>query len=438
MNFLQLLILYVFYVFIFSLQLFAGELMFSAKFVRRDKFALRVVLSLLGFFGFSILPFCIQIWIGNTIYGMILIYLLLFAGTLFAGVVCYKEPIWNILFCACAGYTIQNFTSKIFSLLLLSNVIMKILMSNIWMFMLLEILFFCAIYVGLYFAFAKRARNYASKEKGNWRVILFSATTLLVTIGLSAFADVYARESLPLNIAAKLFSIVCCLFILFFYSGMLERSRLQQELEIVQSFRHKEESQFELLKENVEIINLKCHDLKYQIKALRKQEGDIQKESLKDIESAIAIYDLTAKTGNETLDIILTEKSLYCEKNNIRFSCMADGKSSGFVAPVDLYSLLGNAIENAIEAVMQLDDSDLRVISLIMKEEKGFLIIRMDNYFKGNLQFENGLPQTTKNDKNYHGFGMKSMKIVIDKYGGHLSSNCYDEVFRLHIMLPLP
>ena len=56
------------------------------------------------------------------------------------------------------------------------------------------------------------------------------------------------------------------------------------------------------------------------------------------------------RTGNEILDTILTEKSLICENSGIHINCVADGSLLAFMNPVDLYTLFGNALDNAIEA----------------------------------------------------------------------------------------
>lgn len=63
-----------------------------------------------------------------------------------------------------------------------------------------------------------------------------------------------------------------------------------------------------------------------------------------------------ARTGNETLDIVLTDKLLYCEKNNVTITCIADGKSLSFMSEEDIYSLFGNALDNAVLAVEQLPE----------------------------------------------------------------------------------
>ena len=75
----------------------------------------------------------------------------------------------------------------------------------------------------------------------------------------------------------------------------------------------------------------------------------IEKE-LKDVENAVLIYDSIAKTGNDALDTIITEKSLYCEKHNIKLTYLADVSGLSVMSDVELYSLFGNAMETPSRA----------------------------------------------------------------------------------------
>ena len=83
---------------------------------------------------------------------------------------------------------------------------------------------------------------------------------------------------------------------------------------------------------------------------------DVREKYLKELEQSVQIYDAMVKTGNEALDTLLTEKSLYCEAHGIKISCVVDGKSLAFLDPVDLYAILGNALDNAVEGVSGFSD----------------------------------------------------------------------------------
>ena len=164
----------------------------------------------------------------------------------------------------------------------------------------------------------------------------------------------------------------------------------------------------------------------------------MDKDALKDIENAIGIYDSVIHTDNEALNVILTEKSMLCEKDEISLTCMIESGNVDFMAPSDIYSLFGNALDNAIEAVCKIESPDYRNISVNVKRKGNFLAFHIENYFKGDLVLDNGIPRTIKSDKNSHGFGMKSMKMIAEKYKGNLAVEIEQNVFHLTIIIPIP
>lgn len=74
----------------------------------------------------------------------------------------------------------------------------------------------------------------------------------------------------------------------------------------------------------------------------------------------------------------------------------------------------GNALDNAIEAVSRLEDPQQRVISVKAIYQKKILVIQFQNYYQGDLEFRNGIPRTTKQNKQDHGYGMKSIRYTVE------------------------
>jgi len=104
----------------------------------------------------------------------------------------------------------------------------------------------------------------------------------------------------------------------------------------------------------------------------------------------------------------------------------------------DIYSLFGNILDNAIDAVSRIDDPEKRMISLTVSDRNGLLLIEEENFCHSPLVFEDGLPITTKSNRDYHGFGMQSIRLLTEKYKGSLKVKQDEGVFRLSIMLPIP
>ena len=72
-----------------------------------------------------------------------------------------------------------------------------------------------------------------------------------------------------------------------------------------------------------------------------------------------------------------------------------------------------------------------------MAAQKGFIMIRFENYFEGELDYDNELPETTKSDSQNHGFGLKSIRYSVQKYGGAVRISNNDNWFQLQILIPL-
>ncbi|MBQ8597132.1 MAG: sensor histidine kinase [Lachnospiraceae bacterium] len=226
--------------------------------------------------------------------------------------------------------------------------------------------------------------------------------------------------------------------LLYLQNELFKKSAMRQELEVMNLLWKKEQEQYRLSKENIALINQKCHDLKHQIHAIRSADKEEMDKYLEEMEGSIRIYEAIVKTGNEVLDTILTEKSLYCKEKGITVSCVADGSQMDFIHTVDLYAILGNALDNAIEAVEKFKHEEKRQIDVLIYRQQHFLVMNIVNPMKESLIYEEELPVTTKGDKRYHGFGLRSMKYLIKKYDGYLNISEADGCFSLKILIPMP
>lgn len=229
------------------------------------------------------------------------------------------------------------------------------------------------------------------------------------------------------------------LTLLYLQHEMFKKSALRQEIALFNQLHAQQKAQYTLAKENIELINRKCHDLKHQMKAIRMMSGnEAQEKYLKEVEGAIRIYGSIVTTGNEVLDTVLTEKSLYCEAHSIQAHCVADGHLLDFMDPVDLYTIFGNVMDNAIEGVKDLKQKEKRFIDVLVYRENQLLAIQVTNPIEKNLDFdEEGLPRTTKEQNGYHGFGLRSIRHTVSKYGGFLSVSVENDCFCLRILLPM-
>lgn len=299
-----------------------------------------------------------------------------------------------------------------------------------------EWILFFSLRVGVYLllAFIFRPKEKLAEDKRVRRnIMLVSLGTVAIVNVLVCIARVYESESMALNIVIKIFSIAFGFVVLIICAGLLSGSEKERQLNILNQLMKQEKTQFETVKANMDAINMRCHDLKHMIDKL---EGKLTGDETAALREAIRFYDANINTGNEVLDVVLSEKAILCEKNGIHFSCMASGKQFSFLTAAQTYSLFGNIIDNAIEALQYVDDPELKVISLICSEQDGCPVIEESNYYAGELIFADGIPTTRKQDAARHGFGVRSMRYIVEQHGGSLELNAVNNMFFLEIRFP--
>lgn len=271
-------------------------------------------------------------------------------------------------------------------------------------------------------------------------------TVLLITAAVFAVSNLsYIDKDSPFSsqFAAEMFIIrtlvdLSGMAVLYAYHIQVRELQMKFEVDTLQNILQMQYKNYQLSQESIEIVNQKYHDLKHQIALLKSEAGSRKLvEYLEKMEKEIKIYEAQNKTGNKVLDAVLTSKSLYCQNNGIGLTCVADGSALNFMEDMDISALFGNILDNAIESVQKLNEQEKRLIHLSVAKQKQFLRIRCENYCEEQLKFENGIPVTTKKDRRFHGFGMKSIKSTAAKYGGSVTTDLKKNWFELRILIPL-
>ena len=233
-------------------------------------------------------------------------------------------------------------------------------------------------------------------------------------------------------------SQVYAVTVLFLQNALFSQSAIRQELDKLNYLWQHQKNQYKLSKENISLINRKCHDLRHQVAAIRQLGTKDDRDSvLKEVEDSIRIYDSLVRTNNEALDTILTEKSLYCQSHAIHINCVADGEKMNFIAPVDIYTIFGNAMDNAIESVIRNKNRENRFIDVMVFLKNEMLIISIINPLDRRLEFDEDLPRSTKPANGYHGFGLKSIRHTVEKYNGFVTVDTRNDSFTLSLVIPL-
>lgn len=428
-----------FYKFQFMLELIVAESLFLIHLKRRDHFIIRAIIAVIFCFGTS---YCIPIVSYDPFYISVMFFLL-FIATIAAAYFCFDQPFINIIFCLIAGYTVQHIAYSIYQLIMVStmidggNSLMGYGSSQSWNFNVFAFAIYLdsyiLTYIVAYYGLGAKIKNQADFYITSKSLLLVLFIVVIGAIVLNSIT-VYSADATDRRtelIVSFIYSFLSCFIALLFQFKLKEAKKAETELEIVQHLWKEDKEHYELAKENINLINIKCHDLKHQIRAIR-MGGSTDMKNLEHIEKSIMIYDSIVKTGCDPLDVLLTEKSLYCAKNKISLTYMIDGEKLLFMSASDIYSLFGNALDNSIEYLRKIE-RDKRFIRLVVKEEKGMILIHIENYFAGKLNIKDGLPVTTKGDTKFHGYGMLSIKMIAKSYGGNAYFGYKNNLFTLDL-----
>lgn len=302
-------------------------------------------------------------------------------------------------------------------------------------------LIYIITYSYFYFLFAKDM-----VERGEFTFNRNSLFPIITIISVVWILSIMEDSQIPAFSAAaghriiyRLIDGLCCFYVLWVQVSQSKNINLQRKLNEIRSMWKQKKKQYEVTSATIENINRKSHDLKHQIQAIKLMTDKHEMEEfLSELENDIMIYDTAMNTGNKALDIVLMETGLMCKNNNIHWSCIADGHKLNFMKSEDIYAIFGNAFDNAIAAVMELANLDKRVITAKMIQQNQLFTIQVQNYFDKQLKFEGGLPKTTKNNKNDHGYGMKSIRYIAEKYNGTITIKVDGDIFILQIFIPTP
>lgn len=293
-------------------------------------------------------------------------------------------------------------------------------------------------YLAVFFGFSFRHKDY-EVSGDNVAVIIVSFIVLFLTVFLYDLVGEYDQHTVYYNV----YSVIACVLVLFVQFGFTQKEsvlRKSIELEIgnetLQDMLHNQSKQQKIASDTVDIINYKCHDLKHQIGTLRQvMTTEERGKYLDELEDAVMIYGNIAMTGNEALDIILTEKALLCDGHGIKLTYMADGKALSFMDPTDISSLFGNMLDNAIGSTKE-EDPDKRFIRMNIATMIGYVRIHCENYCGHPVRFDDGLPISPNAASGLHGFGTKSMRYIAQKYGGKVLMRTKDDLFITEIVIP--
>lgn len=356
----------------------------------------------------------------------------------------FKTSIFNTLFIGCMSFFAQSIASSLFSLYLRIRGFEAVFLMRAFNDPVNIAVFFCiyaAVYVLYYFIFV---RKYESGDENylNQYVLLALVGLILINVFLGSInAPQDSEQAAVLYLFLLLARVLLSILGLVILIAVLDLVKLHFQRSQLQHILQQQREQYEIAKENIDTVNINAHDLRHQISVILSavQKTDYSPAlatELEEMAKSVNMVDTSYHTGNKALDITLTEKSRVCQSKSINLSVIADGSGLKFMTDVDIYTLVGNALDNAIEATERLPDIEDRIISFSLRKRDDILSIHVENTFLDLPKFVGGIPQTSKSDKSVHGYGVKSIVHIVNKYEGNVKMRAINGLFYLDILFP--
>lgn len=197
------------------------------------------------------------------------------------------------------------------------------------------------------------------------------------------------------------------------------------------------DSQFNLMRESVNSTNELRHDLKNHLSAIYNLAVNDEKEQLlmhvSEIIKVSSNQRQYSHSGNIIIDSIVNFRLKEAEQKNIKLELSIIIPEKIDISSFDMTVILGNLVDNAIRAVGSLKEN--RYINIIIKYDKGRLIIKIDNPYEGEILKENNNLLTTHHNKQNHGIGLKNVTKVLQKYNGYMKIEHENNIFSVMLLM---
>lgn len=334
------------------------------------------------------------------------------------------------------GYFSLETVLNLFELILSS---ITIYLEN-WQIWCLELILFFLDAVYLYEIFMKNYRG-RTEQVSNRFVSIFLPLLIFIFLIFQTLFALLSRKAVRYSLFLSVIQFLYIVLMTFFLLTMMKQEENNTNIFILKQMWNEDRKHYQIQKESMEIINIKCHDLKHQIQNLKETGNStdtISKDLMKQLEDNIDIYDSVIKTGNEVLDVILSNVALRASKKGIQLTSMVDGVCLSFLEEGDMFSLVGNMLDNAMEYEDKIFDKNDCFISLTIKKVNQMAHIHCENYYIGKNTMIDGSLMTSKQDKNNHGYGIKSMEQIVNKYNGQFDIVIADDMFQVDVLIPIP
>ena len=398
-----------------------GIWLFTAPLTLRDGGHARIPASLAGLLAVyiilsSTLLIPLSSWSGlGFSLGQLAVFSLLLLASVGTVLAIYDTSIWTALFCCSAGYTIQNLASGATELVwsLFGGGVpgtadfltpARFAVSAITMFV---------VYGVTYLLITRRLRSEGLERIEDRSMIAMMAVVILVIIGFDIVIKWLTEQGIVIGamVFLRIFHGLACVFTIAMEFQLLITRRAEAARDTLQAVISEQERQYEQSRETVAAVNARLHDIRHSIARI-SADGGVESNVIRDIVREISIYDTKIRTGNEALDVVLSEKRLMLEREGIGLTCVADGAALSFMAPADIYTLFAALLD-------RLAASGATSISLVVRDTLGSTSIHIEC-----------------NGANSSSAWPDSARGIVHRYGGTFSVSEQDGILQVNALFP--
>lgn len=266
------------------------------------------------------------------------------------------------------------------------------------------------------------------------------STITIVSIFIKYQTDTY--KPVP-----QLIAVICvCMgllisnvFIWLMFEQMIEQDRQRRRYEEIQDKVKQQYKYYRNIESRQEESNRMWHDINNHLGCIRQlidnHHPEEATEYLNKINTSINRLRGNINTGSLILDAILNDKYEIAQMNGINMTLELDQVVIDFIDSIDVCTIYGNLLDNAIEACMKMPENK-REINIISRNIKGFIAVKIVNTTAEEIIIKNNRIATTKADRYKHGIGLINICETIEKYGGNITMDCENNQFTTNILLP--
>lgn len=268
--------------------------------------------------------------------------------------------------------------------------------------------------------------------------ILSNIVSLLLVFGYNFNQNIHSKSNLIVLAFTVLLMIASSIMLLIVIGKIVKDDKLKLEYELINERINLSHKNYENMIQAQEKLRYVYHDLKNHMICMKSYDTKEEIISyINNLEFQINDFENLRNTGNKTLDIILNDKIHLCKKYNIEFKDSINISKLNFIKENDICAIFANALDNAIEACININDEIEKRIEVKATYINGFAVIKFINTKINDIKFTGDRIKTSKEDNKIHGIGLASIKYIVNKYDGEVIVNYSENEFILKIMIPI-